>query len=162
MVHILLTIVQFFGVWIAVMMIAVAVREIRERIARYIARKRRARRRDWLMTLFVRVDDDGLLHPSVRLRGDPIPAKAVVVLTIVTADGREYRPERRELPPETIGIELSMPAFAPPPEMTMAEVLTARWDLEVRVGRRTVTRWGNYLSDFGGLNAEAEIESLSL
>jgi hypothetical protein len=114
---------------------------------------------DWplALTLFVRVDEgEGVLQPSVQIRGAGQPRRARLRLELVDP-GEEVRVTlKRAFPAEALNTQLPFPRFAPPAGASLDEVLRWRWDI-VLSGERSELRWRERPEPAEGLNPEAEL-----
>lgn len=145
--------VAYFAVMILWRPVGIVVR----RLCNRIARRQRERRTRTLMTLLVKVDGDRV-HPSVQLRGGPLPKHAVLRLEVVDEEGRKRHVARRRVFLGEMNREISLPPFSLTPGTGVEEIASWRWDVAIKVRRRVEERWSEYLTALGGLNAEAEID----
>jgi hypothetical protein len=114
---------------------------------------------DWplTLTLLVRVDEgEGVLHPSVQVRGPSEPRSGRIRLELVDPDGAVRLTVKRLFPAEALNTELPLPGFAPPDGASVDQVLRWRWDI-VLSGERSELRWRERPVPAEGLNPEAEL-----
>lgn len=143
--------------YFAVMVLWRPVGTVVRRLGYRIARRQRERRTQPLMTLLVKLDGDRV-HPSVQLRGGPLPKNAVLRLEVVDEEGRKRHVVKRRVFPGEMNREISLPPFSLAPGTAAEEIASWRWDVAIKVRRRVVERWSKHLIALGGLNAEAEID----
>jgi hypothetical protein len=114
---------------------------------------------DWPLTLslLVRADErEGMLHPSVQVRGPADGRSGRIRLELVDPHGEVRLTVERSFPAEALNAELPLPSFAAPAGATVEEVLRWRWDV-VLSGATGELRWRERPAPAGGLNPEAEL-----
>lgn len=133
---------------------------------RLIGRRRRRRRvrgrpvskPSRSLALLVDLDEaSGLLRPSVQISGPPPVRAAFVRVELVEGQGTMRLTLGRSFPPGGAGTELPLPAFAPPPDLTPAEVLRWRWDVVLEDSGGELARWEEHPALAGGVNPEGEL-----
>jgi hypothetical protein len=114
---------------------------------------------DWSLSLLVRVDEgEGVIHPSVQVRGAGEERRGRINLELVDAEGAVRLAVKRSFPTKALNTELPLPAFVPPEGATLEDVLRWRWDITLGNGSGEPLRWQEHPSPTGVLNAEAELD----
>jgi hypothetical protein len=113
---------------------------------------------DWRLSLLVRLDEgEGVLHPSVQVRGLGEQRRGRIRLELVDGDGDVRLAVKRPFPATALNTELPLPSFAPPEGANPAEVLGWRWDITLTIDDEAALHWHEFPSPTGVLNVEAEL-----